>query len=102
MQRRCVTTQVPSTSCEACSGVISRKANTTGLSILVRPMFPVSGPEKGVIMKGVFWLEQSLESLTSPNSLRSLENGRILICFLHFGGSLECLEKTPLPEDPFF
>ena len=34
-----------------------------------------SGPEKGVIMKGVFTLEKSLESLNSLESLESLENG---------------------------
>ena len=35
----------------------------------------LSGPEKGVITKGVFSLEKSLESLKSLNSLESLENG---------------------------
>ena len=49
-----------------------------------------SGPEKGVITKGVFSLEESLES---PRSLNSLENGRILLCFQQSGGSLESLES---------
>ena len=66
-----------------------------------------SGPEKGVITKGVLSLAESLESL---------ENGRILLCFPQSGGSLETLEslnsleslengrseKTPFPKDPFF
>ena len=68
----------------------------------------VPGTEKGVIAKGVFSLEESLESL---ESLNSLENGRILLCFPQSGGSLETLEslnslesleKTPFPKDPFF
>ena len=41
----------------------------------------LSGPEKGVITKGVFSLEESLDSLKSPASLESLENGHILLCF---------------------
>ena len=49
-----------------------------------------SGPEKGVITKGVFSLEESLESL---NSLESLENGRILLYFPGFGDSLKSLES---------
>ena len=40
-----------------------------------------SGLEKGVITKGVFSLEGSLESL------KSLEDGRILLCFPQSGGS---------------
>ena len=50
----------------------------------------ISGPEKGVITKGVFSLEESLESL---NSLESLENGRNLLCFPQFGKSLKSLES---------
>ena len=61
-----------------------------------------------VSMKGVFSLEESLESL---------ENGRILLYFPQSGGSLKYLEspnsleslenrnfseKTPFPKDPFF
>ena len=53
-------------------------------------MAPSSGPEKGVITKGVFSLEESLESL---DSLKSLENGRILLCFPQSGGSLESLNS---------
>ena len=49
-----------------------------------------SGPEKGVITKGVFSPEESLESLHSPESL---ENGRILLCFQESGGSLESLKS---------
>ena len=44
-----------------------------------------SGPEKGVITKGVFSLEESLESLKSLNALESLENGRILLNFPESG-----------------
>ena len=58
---------------------------------------PSSGPEKGVIAKGVFSLEESPESLNSLNSLDSLDslgNGRILLCFPHSGGSLESLEVS--------
>ena len=46
--------------------------------------------EKGVITKGVFSLEESLNSL---NSLESLENGRILLYFPQSGGSLKSLES---------
>ena len=46
--------------------------------------------ERGVITKGGFSLEESLESL---NSLESLENGWILICFPQSGGSLETQES---------
>ena len=49
-----------------------------------------SGPEEGVNTKGVFSLEESLESL---NSLEALENGRILFCFPQSGSSLESLES---------
>ena len=52
-----------------------------------------SGAEKGVNTKGVFSLEESLESL---NSLESLENGRILLCFPQSGGSL--VQKTPFSD----
>ena len=37
-------------------------------------------------MKGVFSLEDSLEFLQSLDSLVSLENGRILLCFPESGG----------------
>ena len=50
-------------------------------------------PEKGVIAKGVFSPEESLESLESLNSLDSLENGQILLYFPESGGSLESLES---------
>ena len=52
-----------------------------------------SGPEKGIITKGVFSLEESLESLKSLNSLKSLEHGRIFLCFPEFGDSLKSLES---------
>ena len=67
-----------------------------------------SGQEKGVIAKGVFSPEESLESL------KSLEHGRILLSFPLSGSSLESLnsleslenglysKKTPIPKDPFF
>ena len=48
-----------------------------------------SGPEKGVITKGVFSLEEPLEAL---NSLESLENGRLLLYLPQSGGSLNSLE----------
>ena len=56
-------------------------------------MLCASGPEKGVITKGVFSLEESLESLRSLNSLGSLENGRILLYFPESGGTLESLNS---------
>ena len=49
-----------------------------------------SGPEKGVITKGVFSLKESLESL---NSLESLETGWALLYFPQSGGSLRSLES---------
>ena len=52
-----------------------------------------SGPEKGVITKGVSSPEKSLESLKSLNSLESLGNGRNLLSFPQSGGSLETLES---------
>ena len=52
-----------------------------------------SGPEKEVTTKGVFSLAESLESLKFLDSLESLENGRILLCFPQSGGSLETLES---------
>ena len=52
-----------------------------------------SGPEKGVITKGVFSLEKSLESPKSLNSLESLENGRNLLSFPQSENSLETLES---------
>ena len=50
-----------------------------------------SGPEKGVITKGVFSLEESLDSL------ESLENGRILLWFPQSGGALKSLEESLRP-----
>ena len=54
------------------------------------PPLLTSGPEKGVIPKGVFSLEESLESL---NYVESLENGRILLYFPESGDSLKSLES---------
>ena len=51
------------------------------------------GPEKGVITKGVFSLEESLESLKSLNSRESLESGWIRLCFPQSGDSLESLDS---------
>ena len=48
-----------------------------------------SGPEEGVIAKGAFSLQESLESLNSLHSLECLENGRCLLCFPQSGGSLD-------------
>ena len=58
-----------------------------------------SGPEKGVITKGVFSLEESLESL---KSLESLENGRILLCFPQSRASLESLNSLESLENGLF
>ena len=52
-----------------------------------------SGLENGVISKGIFSQEESLESLNSLDSLESLENGQILLYFPQFGCSLESLES---------
>ena len=52
-----------------------------------------SGPEKGVITKGVSSLAESLESLKSQDSLESPANGRIPFCFPQSVGSLETLES---------
>ena len=58
-------------------------------------------------MKGVFSLEESLESRKSPESLESLEsleNGRILLSFPESGGALESLESLEnglFSKDPF-
>ena len=57
-------------------------------------MVPVSrfvGTGKEVITKGVFSLQESLESLKSLHSLETLGNGRILLCFPQSGGFLESL-----------
>ena len=51
-----------------------------------------SGPDKGIITKGVFLLEESLESLKSLDFLESLENGWILLCFPESAGSPESLD----------
>ena len=59
-----------------------------------------SRPEKGVITKGVFSLEESLESLKSLNSLESLGNGRILLYFPDSGDSLKSLESLNSLESP--
>ena len=61
--------------------------NRTGATLVF------SGPEKGVITKGVCSLEESLESLESLNSLESLRNGPILLCLPQSGGSLTSLES---------
>ena len=67
--------------------------NTPPLDFFV---LKLSGPEKGVITKGVFSLEESLESPKSLHSLESLENGRILLSFPQSGGSLESLDSLNL------
>ena len=51
----------------------------------------LSGPEKGVITKGVFSFEESLESLKSLNSLESLE----LLC-LGFSKNSESLTSLEI------
>ena len=67
-------------------------------------LFPLdfSGTEKGVITKGVFWLEKSLASLKSLNSLESLENARNLLCFPQSGGSLKTLDRERKFSPKFF
>ena len=49
--------------------------------------------KKGSLRKGVFSLEECLEALKSLNSLESLDDGRMLLCFPLSGGSLESLES---------
>ena len=51
-----------------------------------------SGPERGVISKGVFSFEESLESLKSLDHVDSPENGRIVLCFPQ-SGALNSLES---------
>ena len=53
----------------------------------------VSGAEKGVITKGVFSLDESLESLKSLNPPESVESGRNLLYFPQSGGSPKSLES---------
>ena len=57
---------------------------------MAQVLFALSGPEKGVVTKGVFSLAESLESRKSPNSL---ENGWFPLCFPQSGGSLKSLES---------
>ena len=52
-----------------------------------------SGPEKGVITKRVFSLEEALECLKSLHSVEPLENDRIVLYFPKSGGSLESLNS---------
>ena len=59
-----------------------------------------SGPDKGVITKGVFSLAESLESLKSLDSLESLEDGRILLRFPESGGSLGLRLPRPATGPP--
>ena len=54
--------------------------------------------KKGSLRKGVFVLQDSLESL---NSLESLDNSRILLCFPQSGDSLESLEPLKSLEMDF-
>ena len=62
----------------------------------------LSGPEEGVIMKGVFSLERSLQSPKCLDSWESLEKGRILLCFPQSGGSLESLDSLEILEHGLF
>ena len=75
-------------------------------SVVSRPYHLRTG-KRGHYERGVFSLEESLESL---KSLESLENGRILLCFPQSGSSLESLESLisieslengPFCKDPF-
>ena len=83
-----------------------QKHSTATTHVIYSRLF-LSVPEKGLITKGVFSMEESLGTLKSLDSLESLENGQILLCFPE---SRECLEspeslgfsdKTPLPKHPF-
>ena len=58
-------------------GQNNETATAMNLLLNLGASFLLSGPEKGVITKGVFSPEESLESLRSLSSLESLENGRI-------------------------
>ena len=60
------------------------------------------GTGKGVITKGIFSLEKSLESLKSLDSLESLENGRVLLYFPHSGDSLKSLNSLESLENGHF
>ena len=65
-----------------------------------------SGPEKGVITKGVFSQEESQASLKSLFfSLESVKNVQVFLCFQESGGSLEFLESLKsleyLESEPF-
>ena len=70
-----------------------RKIQGTFVLQLLRPSWKGSGLERGVITKGVFSLEEAPESLKFIDSLESLENCRILLCFPQSGGSLEYLDS---------
>ena len=67
----------------------------------------VNRGEKGVITQGVFSVEESLNSPKRLNSLESLENGQIILCFPQSGGSLESLNSLEslgvmdFSEEPF-
>ena len=68
---------------------------------------------RGHYERGLFTGGISRIFIKSLDSLESLENGRIFLCFPQSGGSLKSLnsleslenrlsEKTPFPKDPFF
>ena len=57
-----------------------------------------SEKRKGGHCNTVFSLEDSRESLTSPDSLAPPEDGRILLCFPLSGNSLEALDLQVSPE----
>ena len=83
-----------------CKNMFERNRRLTPPDLLGVPKpgcFKPSGPEKGVITKGVFSLEKSLESL---NSLESLENGRNLLSFPQSENSLEALDSLNSLESP--
>ena len=62
--------------------------------------------KKGSLQKGSFHLftggEESPESPKTRNSLQPLDNGRILLCFPKFGGSLESLNSLEPLENGLF
>ena len=76
--------------------VLSRNSYFLGLELAS------SGPEKGVITKGVLSMEVSLEIPKSLHSRASLDNGQILLCFPQSETSLESLNSLESLENGLF
>ena len=60
------------------------------------------GPKAPIITKGVFSLEESLESPKSLDFLKSLENGRLLLYFHSLGGFLESSKLSNISRNGLF